>query len=187
MTQRILAACLAAALVFGSSGCYGPFKLTKKLHAWNGQVGEKWANEFVFLVLIWVPVYGLATLGDALIFNSIEFWTGENPIDKSAKADSDTKWVAQGQSKAKLSHAAGASGEQFSIEQYDGGQRAASLHVRREGDRAVATNDRGEVLYRVETLPDGTMVARDADGKEVAKRPAAAGQRYARADFQQIN
>lgn len=187
MMQRVLAGCLVTALLFGSSGCYGPFKLTKKLHQWNGEVGEKWANEFVFLVLIWVPVYSLAMLGDGLIFNSVEFWTGENPID-TAKADSPegrTKWVARGESKAKLSYAVDASGEKFSIDQFDGGRKAASLHVRREGDAAVATNDQGEVLYRVETLPDGTMVARDADGKEVARQPS--GQRYAKADLQQVN
>jgi len=70
---------LAAALLV--SGCYGPFNLTRKLHQWNGEVSEnKWAVEIVFLALVWAPVYGLAGLGDGLIFNTIEFWGGENPI-----------------------------------------------------------------------------------------------------------
>ena len=76
-------------------GCYGPFTLTKSLHEWNGEVGEKWVNELVFLGLVIIPVYGIATIGDALIFNSIEFWTGENPLDDAGGSvvleDGDTQ------------------------------------------------------------------------------------------------
>jgi len=76
-------------------GCYGPFTLTKSLHEWNGEIGEKWVNELVFLGLIILPVYGIATIGDALIFNSIEFWTGENPLDDAGGSlvleDGDTR------------------------------------------------------------------------------------------------
>jgi hypothetical protein len=36
-----------------------------------------------------LPVYGLCTLGDALIFNSIEFWGGENPIQKASAPHGD--------------------------------------------------------------------------------------------------
>lgn len=76
---RFGALLLAAAML---SGCYGPFLLTKKLHHWNGQVSEnRWVVEGVFLVCAWLPVYGIATLADAIIFNSVEFWTGDNPID----------------------------------------------------------------------------------------------------------
>ena len=48
------------------SGCYGPFYLTRKVYHWNGQVGDKWVNEAVFLLLSWAPVYGFATLFDAI-------------------------------------------------------------------------------------------------------------------------
>jgi hypothetical protein len=63
------------------SGCYGPFNLTKRVYAWNGEFEGDWAQEGMFLVLAILPVYGFAMLGDALIFNSIEFWGGDNPID----------------------------------------------------------------------------------------------------------
>ena len=68
-------------LLIASSGCYGPFNLTKQVHHWNGDVGDKWVSEVVFIVLVIVPVYSFAMLGDAIIFNSIEFWGGDNPID----------------------------------------------------------------------------------------------------------
>jgi hypothetical protein len=63
------------------SGCYGPFNLTKRVYAWNGEFEGDWAQEGMFLVLAILPVYFFATLGDGLIFNSIEFWGGTNPID----------------------------------------------------------------------------------------------------------
>lgn len=63
------------------SGCYGSFSLTTKLHQWNGQVSNsKFVNELVFFGLCILPAYELCCLGDALIFNSIEFWGGNNPV-----------------------------------------------------------------------------------------------------------
>jgi hypothetical protein len=63
-----------------TTSCYGPFNLTRKLHHWNGTIDGKWGNEGVFLLVAIIPVYGICMLGDALIFNSIEFWGGTNPI-----------------------------------------------------------------------------------------------------------
>ena len=82
---RALAAVLCLAILGG--GCYGPFNLTKRVHNWNGEVSEnEWAQEGMFLLLVIVPVYGIAMLGDAIIFNSIEFWGGENPISPPSTA-----------------------------------------------------------------------------------------------------
>lgn len=86
MRKSLKSAALVGALMLGSltAGCYGPFQLTKNLHNWNGKVDGKWAQEGVFLVMVIVPVYGICMLGDALIFNSIQFWGGENPIKPTA-------------------------------------------------------------------------------------------------------
>ena len=63
------------------TGCFGSFGLTTKLHSWNKQVSQKkFVNELVFLGLCILPAYELACLGDVLIFNSIEFWGGEDPL-----------------------------------------------------------------------------------------------------------
>lgn len=77
---RILGLVLAVAVLFQS--CYGPFNATRSLHKWNGEVTEnEWGQEGMFLLLHIIPAYPLWVLGDSLIFNSIEFWGGENPID----------------------------------------------------------------------------------------------------------
>jgi hypothetical protein len=78
----IVVLCLAVLV----SGCYGTFSLTKGLHHWNGTQTNRWAQEGVFLLLVYVPVYGVTLLGDALIFNSIEFWGGTNPIASTSTA-----------------------------------------------------------------------------------------------------
>ena len=70
----------AAALSILLTGCTGPFVLTKKVHKWQTGFEDKWVDEVAFLGCVILPVYGLSTLADGLIFNSVEFWTGENPM-----------------------------------------------------------------------------------------------------------
>ena len=71
-------------LVLGLSliqtSCYGPFKLTKKVYEWNGTVGSKFVNNLVFWGCVIIPVYDVAMFIDAVVFNTIEFWGGKNPI-----------------------------------------------------------------------------------------------------------
>ncbi|HKL21269.1 MAG TPA: DUF3332 family protein [Tichowtungia sp.] len=73
-----------AALSMLLTGCTGPFTLTKKVHTWQTSFDDKWVDEAAFLGCVILPVYGLATLADGLIFNSVEFWTGENPMDNAS-------------------------------------------------------------------------------------------------------
>jgi len=75
---------MAAVLATGMLGasCLGPNKAFNKLNDWNQTVTEnKWGNEVVFLALNIIPVYGFAYLADIVVFNSIEFWGGANPMD----------------------------------------------------------------------------------------------------------
>ena len=65
------------------SSCIGSFNLTQKLFSWNRSAGDKWVNELVFIALCIVPVYEVALAVDALVLNSIEFWTNDNPIAKT--------------------------------------------------------------------------------------------------------
>ena len=77
--QKLLA---AAALTLGATGCLGPNNAARSLLNWNATATEyDLANEAIFIGLVWVPVYELALLGDVLVFNTIEHWSGENPID----------------------------------------------------------------------------------------------------------
>lgn len=76
-----IAAIAAISGSFMFSSCIGPFNLTHKVLSWNQTVDNKFVNEVIFLALHIVPVYPLAIAADALVLNSIEFWTGENPVE----------------------------------------------------------------------------------------------------------
>jgi Domain of unknown function (DUF3332) len=65
------------------SGCFGSFAATRKLWDWNNDVGNKWLEWLVFLGLCIIPVYSLFVLADVLVLNSLEFWTGDNPVGQT--------------------------------------------------------------------------------------------------------
>jgi hypothetical protein len=70
-----------ATLLFLQSGCFGSFQAVNGLYNWNKDVSDnKWIQELVFLGLNIIPVYGLFSFGDVVIFNLIEFWSGTNPL-----------------------------------------------------------------------------------------------------------
>lgn len=74
----LIAVVLSGSLLFSS--CVGSFGLFNRLSSWNQSVGNKFVNELVFLAFNIIPVYGVAYLADALVINSIEFWSGSNPM-----------------------------------------------------------------------------------------------------------
>jgi len=77
----VVAVALAAFVPAVTTACFGRFALIRKVHRFHKEVDQdKWIQWFVFLVLNVTSVYSLAALIDALFANSMEFWTGENPI-----------------------------------------------------------------------------------------------------------
>ncbi|MDH6356450.1 DUF3332 domain-containing protein [Parabacteroides sp. PF5-9] len=74
----LLSATVACSVLFSS--CIGSFNLSNKLLSWNKNIDGKFVNELVFLAFWIVPVYEIAMLADVLVLNSIEFWTGDNPV-----------------------------------------------------------------------------------------------------------
>lgn len=80
--KKVLASVVLAA--FLTTGCTGSFNLTRKVYNFHRAQSDKWMDELVFLVVAILPVYGIATFVDAVIVNSIEFWTGENPVDMAS-------------------------------------------------------------------------------------------------------
>ena len=77
-TFKFSALLLAATIMFSS--CIGSFQLTNKIKDWNNSIGNKFVNELIFIACHIVPVYEISIFVDAVIFNSIEFWTGKKTI-----------------------------------------------------------------------------------------------------------
>ena len=164
------------ALALFVSGCYGPFNLTRRLYRWNGQVGTtKWEREFVFVLLAWLPVYGLTVLGDAIIFNSMEFWTGNNPVEPPEMKKGSlpvTKRIARGDDEAVLTYTPAAVGGSLQVQQFQQQHPAGALRIEQRDGMTVGSDADGHVLFTAQTLPDGDVLVHDATGKQVASYSA---------------
>ena len=76
----VLLLVLAAFLSVSLFSCYGNFTLTRKLYEWNGSLGDKYINNIVFWILFFIPAYEFTVIADFFVLNTIEFWTGTNPM-----------------------------------------------------------------------------------------------------------
>ena len=170
------------AFAFFAGGCYGPFNLTRRLYQWNGQVGrDKWEREFLFVVLVWAPVYSIATLADAVVFNSMEFWTGKNPVDRPSARQYDfssTKRLARKDSEVLLTYASTPAGAQLLIEQFRNGQTAGSLRVEQRHGMTVGLDEEGQVLFTASSGPAGGIVIHNGAGEPVASYSAEDVERF---------
>ena len=86
MKKIFLSVAVAAVLCSSLSSCMGKFALTRNLYSWNEQISNKFINEVVFVAFWILPVYEVCSLADLLVLNSIEFWSGDNPMTASTKA-----------------------------------------------------------------------------------------------------
>ncbi|MFA6004069.1 MAG: DUF3332 family protein [Elusimicrobiota bacterium] len=148
------------ALAVGFAGCYGPFNLTKKLYKWNGEVGSKWVNEGVFLGMAILPVYFFATLGDAIIFNSIEFWGGKNPIQAK-----NVKSLQAGEDQAVLSYMPDT--KRLRVDSFHKGKLSSTVVFEPGAEGMVAKDAQGAVMMQAKTSDSGLVVLSDASGRTV--------------------
>lgn len=96
MKKLLLSVSLTASLML--SGCLGQNALFNTIQDWNVHATkDKFANQAISFVFWWVPVYGLSLFADIIVINSIEFWTGTNPLsNKGAKVAGTTEHVEDG-------------------------------------------------------------------------------------------
>lgn len=79
MKKVLLASTLAIGL--SATSCLGPDNAYNSLKNWNAQMSEQdWLNEVVFIGMVIIPVYPIALLGDIVIFNTIDYWSGGSTI-----------------------------------------------------------------------------------------------------------
>jgi len=85
--KKMLCMVSLAVAVTMMSGCVGGsngFALTNNLYKWNKKsFDNRWSQEGVFLGCSIFQVYTVCVLVDAIVFNSIDFWTGSNPVASS--------------------------------------------------------------------------------------------------------
>jgi hypothetical protein len=164
VTTRSVGRGIAVVALIGFLGtttaCYGPFNLTKSLHKWNGQikgtgqVTDKWMHELIFLGLVILPVYEFAALGDALIFNSIEFWTGNNPIKVGSEGDDGRTRVAQ-VGDTTIAVAFARDGNSASVSYSREGQIVKTGTITATDEGYQLTDEKGHQLYAAELAIHG--------------------------------
>lgn len=82
MKKIVLVLALCAGL-FGSS-CVGSWRAFNGVASWNSRATDsKWWNTAINVGMWIVPVYELMIFADMWVFNTIEFWTGSNPINEA--------------------------------------------------------------------------------------------------------
>jgi hypothetical protein len=122
-------------LLLALAGCFGGFRLTTTVWEFNRDVSDSIVvQEVVFLAFVIVPVYGATTFIDAIILNTIEAFTGENPIG-AVDSEDGTEVAIDGHPRRL--------------------RRAARNLVLEDGNGKVAT---------AEFTADGGMVVESADG-----------------------
>ena len=152
--QKFLALMLAGVFCISATGCFGSFALTHKVYDFNKDVDEnKWMQELVFLAFIILPVYGLASWGDAIIFNTIEFWTGDNPLDEGMMDTSKTVQTPEGEATMTLQDDGTVA---VSVKKSCGG--CENFTLERTCDGVVAKNAEGCVIKKVATDAQGQVV-----------------------------
>jgi hypothetical protein len=152
-------------LAFFTTGCTGPFSLTHKLYNWHRSQADKWSDELCFLLVAITPIYGLAIFADAIIFNSIEFWTGKNPVDTSMIQPS-SQMAQNGKSKLLMSYNAKTDQVQVALANNHG------FIFERTANGVIAKNEKGEVLYSSVQSENGDVAIYNGQGKLVKDYPA---------------
>ncbi len=140
---------ISCSLLFTS--CIGPFALSSKLLAWNQTVSDKFVNAILFVVLS--PAYAVTLTGDLLLFNTIEFWTGDNPIEagvvKKVQGDNGVYTVETLENGYKIEDEAG----QMSQFIYDKETNTWSLVANEKTTKLITISDdnKSAIVY----LPNG--------------------------------
>ncbi|MBX3723839.1 MAG: DUF3332 family protein [Turneriella sp.] len=79
--KRTIISLISLVSILGTMNCNGGFVATRKIYNWNQGLGNKWVQSIVMWVMIVIPVYPIVlVVGDFLILNTLEFWTGSNPM-----------------------------------------------------------------------------------------------------------
>ena len=157
---------LTGASTLALSGCFGSFGASRALWGWNdGMHDSKWIKWLVFFGLCIIPVYELFVIADALVINSVEFWTGKNPV-KSA-ADGRT-----------ITRVATADPNTLQLEVRRAGRLEYVVFCQHRSDGTLQLLDaEGRPLTVVEEQADGSVEVRGGDRGLLARLDSAATER----------
>ena len=131
-------------------GCYGQFPLTRTLYRYNGRIHD---SGFVQSVVMWILgffwIYSGAILIDLVVFNLVEFWTGENPMVVKSFEDSEGNRVTMTPSE---------DGSEVRLDRIREGEIVETRNVvKHEGGRFEVKNEDGAVLGNITRKESGDL------------------------------
>lgn len=167
MKKSIIALGLATSILCTS--CLGSFSAFNNLKEWNdGVTSNKFLDNLIFWGLNIIPVYGLFFVGDVLLFNVIEFWSGTNPI-----AMRDGEFETQIIQKDGVAYEMTATKNRMMVKVIDGVNEGAKFDlvfkpsekswnlIKQDGEIIkLASMEEGMVVYY---LPDNSQIKLDAN------------------------
>ncbi|MFD2099874.1 DUF3332 domain-containing protein [Flagellimonas iocasae] len=157
---------LSSAILFSS--CLGSFKAFNNLKDWNqGATNSKFLDNLIFWGLNIVPVYGLFFLGDVLIFNVIEFWSGSNPIAMKP-GESETQMVEHEGNTYKMV----ATQNRIQVTVVEGPKKGKKLELFYKPDEKSwnAIRPNGEII-KLSSFEEGFYIVYMPNGEEVKIDP----------------
>jgi hypothetical protein len=150
--------------------CYGGFVLTRKWHGFISGINNKWLRWIVFLITC--IVYGITIWVDAIIFNSIEFWSGSNPMAHSDFDENGQFVKVEERSGEKVVFTYRDYGEQLRIDMYKDGRYKGNLVLLR-AEPGQFYSERDGRLLPVDVSEDATPTGRVVSmrvGEEITRR-----------------
>ena len=162
MKKSIICVAMASTLLFSS--CLGSFSAFNNLKDWNqGLSDSKFVNNLVFWGLNIIPVYGLFFLGDTIIFNVIEFWSGSNPIAMQ-EGEQETQMVERDGNTFEMI----ASKNRMQVTVVDGPKKGNKIDlVYKPSEKSWnAVRPNGEII-KLSSFEEGFYIVYMPNGKEV--------------------
>ncbi len=163
--RHLKAASLIMAAALMTTSCVGSFQLTHRLAQWNkSATKERFLNEIIFLLIS--PAYPVCAVADALVLNTMEFWSGSNPLADRV----GTKRTVLGQD-----------GRYYAVTTKRYGYEVKTPEgetIRFAYDKKTdswSQQQRGKKTEIFRFNPDGTIQASLLDGRTIRVTPDAAG------------
>ncbi len=162
MKKTTISMVIAAAIM--TSSCLGSFNAWNDLREWNeGLTNSRFIDNLIFWGLNIIPVYGVFLLGDLVIFNPIEFWTGSNPLGMN-EGDVEKQIVRKNGKKYEIT----ATKNKFEIEVLKGENKGEKMElVYQEEDKSWnAVTPQGEKI-RLSSYKDGFIYVYTPNGESI--------------------
>lgn len=124
---------MALSLSVLSAGCFGKFQLTRMIYDLNKSVEDKYVRSALTWAFVMPPVYFFSAFLDVVVFNVVEFWTGENPMTV-------TKVHREGADTVAMTLARDGRGTVATLDRFHDGKRVSTLVIRDGGDGVVRSS-----------------------------------------------